>query len=148
MIWFGRYEQGCNMINVRKCIDSLGFAVAMLCSGAVSGNDVADCRTADVLLGADSSEVAAACHRLAEQGDARAQFVLGVMYDFGEGVPQDYAEAMRWFRKAADQHLAAAQFGIGSMYDNGQGVPQDYAEAAKWYRKAADQEDANGQYYL
>ncbi|MGH6953553.1 MAG: tetratricopeptide repeat protein, partial [Alphaproteobacteria bacterium] len=54
-------------------------------------------------------------------------------------VPQDYAEAMKWYRKAADQGDAPAQNNLGFMYDSGWGVPQDYAEAAKWYRKAADQ---------
>ena len=63
-------------------------------------------------------------------------------------MPQDYAEAVRWYRKAADQGNADAQFSLGYMYDNGQGVPQDYAEAARWYRKAADQGDADAQFNL
>ena len=74
---------------------------------------------------------------LAEQGDADAQYSLGVTYANGRGVPQDYAEAVRWYRKAADQGLASAQNNLGLMYDNGQGVPQDYAEAVKWYNLAA-----------
>ena len=57
----------------------------------------------------------------------------------GQGVPQDYAEAVKWYRKAADQGYAAAQTNLGLMYAHGQGVPQDYVEAVKWYRKAADQ---------
>ena len=40
---------------------------------------------------------------IAEQGDAFAQFSLGIMYDNGEGVPQDYAEAVKWYRLAAEQ---------------------------------------------
>jgi hypothetical protein len=39
---------------------------------------------------------------LADQGDARAQSILGLMYESGRGVPQDYAEAVKWYRKAAD----------------------------------------------
>jgi len=76
---------------------------------------------------------------LADQGNAGAQFNLGLMYANGQGVPQDYAEAIRWYRKAADRGAASAQFNLGLMYANGQGVPQDYAEAVRWYRKAADQ---------
>ena len=64
------------------------------------------------------------------------------MYDNGEGVPQDYAEAVKWYRLAAEQGDANAQYNLGLMYDNGQGVPQDYAEAVKWYRLAAEQGDA------
>jgi hypothetical protein len=84
----------------------------------------------------------------AEQGDARAQFNLGLMYDTGEGVPQDDAEAVRWYRRAADQGHADAQFNLGFMYINGRGVPQDDAKAFRWYRLAADQGDATAQYNL
>ena len=51
---------------------------------------------------------------LAEQGDADAQFNLGVMYDEGEGVPQDYKEAFKWYRLAAEQGDAFAQFELGT----------------------------------
>jgi TPR repeat protein len=74
---------------------------------------------------------------LAAQGDASAQFNLGVMYDLGQGVTQDYVEAVKWYRLAAAQGNAGAQGFLGSMYATGRGVPQDYAEAAKWSRLAA-----------
>ena len=83
---------------------------------------------------------------LAEQGHADAQYNLGVMYNNGQGVTQDYAEAMRWFRKAAEQGWAEAQYNLGVMYNNGQGVTQDYVQAAKWYRKAAEQGLADAQH--
>ena len=60
------------------------------------------------------------------------------MYDAGRGVRQDYAEALRWYRKAADQGNAAAACNLGSMYYSGQGVRQSYGEAYRWYRVAAD----------
>mgnify|MGYP003379299219 CR=1 FL=1 len=85
---------------------------------------------------------------LADQGNASAQYNLGVMYSRGDGVPQDYAEALKWYRKAADQGEASAQYNLGFMYHNGQGVPQDYVEAHKWYRKAADQGHASAQLNL
>ena len=53
------------------------------------------------------------------------------------GAPQDYTEAVRWFRKAAEQGDGDAQNGLGFMYANGQGVPQDYARAYMWYDLAA-----------
>ena len=65
-----------------------------------------------------------------------------------EGVPQDDAEAVRWYRLAADQGRASAQNNLGGMYSNGRGVPQDAAEAARWYRLAADQGDAAAQFNL
>ena len=85
---------------------------------------------------------------LAEQGDAKAQNKLGFVYDAGQGVRQDYAEAVKWYRKAADQGNASAEYNLGSMYANGQGVPQDDADAVKWFRKAADQDNAAAEYDL
>ena len=73
---------------------------------------------------------------LAEQGDADAQFNLGVMYDNGRGVTQDYAEAVKWYRRAAQQDLGEAQTNLGVMYQNGRGVTQDYVQAHMWYNLA------------
>ena len=66
----------------------------------------------------------------------------------GLGVPQEDAEAVRWYRLAADQGNAAAQLDLGVMYDYGRGVPQDVAEAVRWYRLAADQGQAGAQFNL
>ena len=105
----------------------------------------------------------------AEQGHTQAQYNLGRMYQNGrgvqqdapcgprqislwelmyanrQGVPQDYIEAEKWYRKAAEQGDASAQNNLGLMYHEGQGVPQDYIEAIKWYRKAAEQGHAHAQ---
>ena len=53
------------------------------------------------------------------------------MYMNSQGVQQDYAEAVKWFRRAADQGNVQAQFSLGFMYEDGQGVQQNNAEAAK-----------------
>jgi len=82
---------------------------------------------------------------LANYGDAAAQFNLGFMYDKGQGVPEDYKEAVKWWRLAADQGYALAQYNLGMKYHHGRDVPQDHKEAVKWYRLAADQGDANAQ---
>jgi TPR repeat protein len=86
--------------------------------------------------------------RQANAGDAEAQNRLGLLYAKGQGAPQNYHEAAKWYRKAAGQGFADAQYNLGVMYANGQGVPQDDAESARWYRKAADQGDAGAQYNL
>ena len=77
-----------------------------------------------------------------------AQNELGFAYHSGKSVPQDYAEAVQWFRKAADQGFAEAQVNLGNAYHEGTGVPQDYSEAARWYGKAADQGFAEAQVNL
>ena len=84
----------------------------------------------------------------AEQGDAEAQFNLGLMSYDGKGVPQDDAEAVKWFRLAAEQGYADAQLSLGVLYANGQGLPQDDAEAIKWYRLAAEQRNAVARFAL
>ena len=78
-----------------------------------------------------------AIQRAADQGDAEAQFNLGVMYATGDGVPQDYQEAVKWYRRAADQGYADAQYNLGVMYYNGEGVIQDKREAYIWFSIAA-----------
>ena len=81
----------------------------------------------------------------AEQGNADAQFNLGVCYRNGYGVPQDYNKAVEWFSKAAEQGEAYAQCNLGYCYEIGYGVPQDDSKAVEWYRKAAEQGNADAQ---
>jgi TPR repeat protein len=90
-------------------------------------------------------EAAAVTRRAAEQGDANAQFKLGVAYQYGRGVPRDDAKAAEWYRQAAEQGVAEAQFNLGVAYQYGRGVPQDDAEAANWYRQAAEQGNPEAQ---
>ena len=85
---------------------------------------------------------------LAEQGHAEAQFNIGLMYDKGQGMPQDDAKAAKWYRRAAEQGDADAQNNLGAMYEVGQGVLRSYVEALKWYYRAAQQGDAYAQYRL
>ncbi len=80
----------------------------------------------------------------AEQGDALAQYNLGVMYGNGYGVPEDDAEAVRWYRLAAEQGYAEAQYNLGLMYANGEGVPENrvpenHVLAYMWFNLAAAQ---------
>lgn len=77
----------------------------------------------------------------AEAGDPRAQAILGAMYYDGEGVRQDYSQALGWYRKAAERGFAEAQYNLGFMYYMGRGVEPDRAEARRWFRKAAEQGD-------
>ena len=77
---------------------------------------------------------------LADQGHAIAQYNLGWMYADGEGVVEDDAEAVRWYRLAADQGHAGAQHNLGLMYANGEGVLQDNVTAHMWFNIAG----ANG----
>ena len=103
---------------------TLLFLLVIGFSGGVSGQDVSDFEETK---------------RLAEQGEAYAQYNLGLMYDEGEGVPENNAEAVRWYRLAAEQGYARAQSNLGFMYSNGEGVPQNNVRAYIWYSVAAAQ---------
>jgi uncharacterized protein len=88
------------------------------------------------------------CRVKAEQGYSEAQYNLGGSYEYGQGVLQDYKEAVKWYRLAAEQGFAPAQFNLGLMYHHGQGVLQNDKEAVKWTRKSAEQGFAPAQYNL
>ena len=77
--------------------------------------------------------------KAAEQGDTRARYNLGHIYDKGEGVPENDREAVKWFRKAAEQGHALAQFNLGLMYAKSDGVGKDYVKAYAWANLAAAQ---------
>jgi TPR repeat protein len=99
--------------------------------------------SSDVQVGVEAYErgdYAAALEELrplAERGDAGAQFSLGGIYYYGAGVPQDSAEAVKWYHLAAEQGDADAQSQLGKLYENGAGVPQDYVLAHMWFNLAA-----------
>ena len=76
---------------------------------------------------------------LAEQGQALAQYNLGLLYANGQGVSKDDAQAQQWYEKAAAQGHADAQVNLGILYDYGRGVEQDYKKAVYWYRLSAKQ---------
>ena len=78
--------------------------------------------------------------KLAKDGDAYAQYILGLIYFKGEEVPKDYKEAVKWYRRSAEQGYAPAQLNLGVMYHMGEGVPQDDKQAVKWYRKLAEKQ--------
>jgi len=85
----------------------------------------------------------------AETGDAKSEFKLGRAFYFGRlGVTQDYAAALKWFRKAAEQNHAPAQYALSVCCEKGQGVAKDAAEAVKWLSKAVEQNYAPAEYAL
>jgi uncharacterized protein len=76
---------------------------------------------------------------LAEEGQAEAQFGMGLLYANGFGVPLNDDQAHKWYLLAAEQGHADAQCHLAVIYANGWGVPQSSEEAFKWYRLAAEQ---------
>lgn len=86
--------------------------------------------------------------KAADQGNVDAQTLLGMLYHYGKGGPQNDVQAGKILQKAAEQGDSLSQYYLGELYNYGKGVPQDYKQAAKWYQKAADQGSPLGQTYL
>ena len=75
----------------------------------------------------------------AEQGDAEAQYALGFMYKWGEGVEQDYKKAFEWYTKAAEQGNSDALYTLGVMYEKGDGTSKNIKKAIEYYEMASQQ---------
>ena len=124
----------------------VGVVLSLLLTGAAAAKPFQDGFAA--YHRGDYATVLGLWRPLAEQGDVSVQYNLGNLYYEGRGVPQDDAEAVKWYRLAAEQGLAQAQYNLGFMYQQGEGVPQDDAKGEKWYRLAAEQGLAEAQHNL
>ena len=113
---------------------AVGIALVLV-GGIAAGSAQAQSRLTEVI-------------RMAEQGDAAAQYNVGFSYAYGTGLPRNDERAVAWYRLAAEQGHAAAQHHLGVMYANGEGAPQDFTEAILWLRKAAAQDYSTARYYL
>jgi len=80
--------------------------------------------------------------------EAYHTYLLGWMYEHGQGLAQNGLEAAILYEKAEKKGYRPAQTGLGRLYAEGHGVPQDYAKAIEWYRKAAENGDAEAQSLL
>ena len=85
---------------------------------------------------------------IAEQGNADAQFSVGLLFDQGLNVIPDYKTAVKWFTLASKQGHVFAQSNLGWKYHKGQGVPKDNVQAFKWWSIAASKGHENAPYFL
>ena len=117
---------------MRRVLFAVLLVVACANVAAAESNEHPVCATYG-----EFAQTARLTRSFAEQGYARAQFNLGVLFYEGHCVPQDYQEALKWSRKAAQQGFALAQRHLGLMYAKGKGVPQDVTRAYMWFNFAA-----------
>jgi|SRR5579863_4087787 len=87
----------------------------------------------------DCAQAAGWFRKAAEQGDEIAECNLGLLCASGDGVAQDQAEAVKWWRKAAahDRYSGTPQHNLGLAYARGEGVVQDRVQALMWLSLAA-----------
>ena len=94
------------------------------------------------------SEAFQAWRTEAERGDAASALYLGVLYDTGIGVPQDYAQALDWYKRGGASGNPTAMFNAAVMYDVGRGTEPNPAAAIDWYGRAAKTGYARADYAL
>lgn len=138
---------GRDMTNyVRNQLGALLVVTALAWTESVPAQDFQAGR--DAVSRGDFATALAQWQPLAEAGNAAAQYNLGMLHARGEGVPQDYEIAAKWFKQAAEQGQRDAQATIGGMYARGLGVEQDYEQAAEWLLLAATQHHAPSQFEM
>lgn len=94
------------------------------------------------------SEAYKAWFEAAQHGDATASLYLGVLYDTGLGVPQDYRQALNWYERGAEDGSPTAMLNVGLLYDAGRGTVADPEAAATWYERAAAGGSGRAEYNL
>jgi TPR repeat protein len=90
---------------------------------------------------AEHEATAKELRKRAQEGSVTAQNGLGLLYKVGQGVPQSYGQAKKWFEVAAKQGHAEAQVNLGTLYLRGDAPPQSSQMALFWFSRAAEQGD-------
>jgi TPR repeat protein len=129
-------------MELKKLTFLLALTFLFLFSGSVYGDDLQE--GLDAYKNKDYETALKLFLPLADDGNTRAQYTLGVMYEGGQGVPQDYKETIKWWKLAAEQEYAVAQVHLGLNYSIGRGVPQDIVLAHMWCNLASSNGDELG----
>ena len=130
----------------RPMADRIKEAVfSMLASLGVAPVRVLDLYAGTGGIGIEALSRGAEWADFVEQNHAAAQYNVGVAYAEGKGIPQNYAEAQKWFLKAAERGLSKAQFNLGVIYEEGLGGASNLAEAYRWYKVASTSDEPDAQ---
>lgn len=108
--------------------------LASMCFMALTGQTLADPLSEAVRVydTGDYEQAVKLFTPLAEKGNAEAQYVLGIMYRAGRGVPQDFKKAKKWYLLSAEQGHPIAPFYLGWIYAKGKGVSKDVVRGYMW----------------
>ena len=117
-------------------IRNLFFILALFSSTTSFANDFQE--GLDAIHGTDYNKALEKLRPLAAQDHAAAQYNLGVMHEWGNGVPKDHVKAMKWYRLSAEGFHKDAQNNLGAMYSKGEGTEQSFVDALKWFVISAE----------
>ncbi|HTJ02715.1 MAG TPA: hypothetical protein VL492_07970, partial [Methylovirgula sp.] len=116
-------------------------------SASIGPADAAPIFTGSIGRSADTQSIAG-LQKIAQSGNAKAQYELATAYATGHGAQRDLHLAVQWYEKAAQAGLAPAQYRLGSLYEKGLGVTRNANQAMVWYRKAADKGNVRAMHNL
>jgi localization factor PodJL len=116
-------------------------------SASIGPADAAPIFTGSIGRSADTQSIAG-LQKVAQSGNAKAQYELATAYATGHGAQRDLHLAVQWYEKAAQAGLAPAQYRLGSLYEKGLGVTRNANQAMVWYRKAADKGNVRAMHNL
>jgi TPR repeat protein len=120
---------------------NIALVLSLVCLTSSACADITPAVDTSQNNGAEDEATAKEVRKSAEEGNASAQYRLGLLYEGGVGVPQDYRQAKEWFEKAAKQGHVGAQADLGMLYLHGEGAPQSAQMAMFWFSRAAEQGD-------
>ena len=138
------------VVNRLGLLAVLGFCIggAWAVAQPASADDAADSEGIALFRSGRFAEANRDWIQAVQAGDGRAARLLGVMYDSGEGVPQDRRQALYWYQRAAELGDAGGMFNVAVSYDSGTGVSRDSVAAAHWYARAAARHFGRAEYNL
>jgi TPR repeat protein len=124
---------------------ALRAAALLLTLGLPAPASAAEDPLSEAIKQGDHATVLRLVQPLADQGDPQYECILGSIYANGSGVPEDDAQALKWYHLAAIQGTSCGQFSLGQLYRHGgQGVPRDTAQAIYWFKLDATRPDGSG----
>ncbi len=133
---------------MKRVISSIGLCAILLFAPHCFSHAQATDNAVKAIKKGDFEMALKELRPLIEKNDPNAQFLMGMLYDAGNGVPQDQAIAASWYRKAAEQNHPIAQLFLGILYDSGNGVEKDHKKAAHWLQASANNGNDQAQFYL
>ena len=141
-----RNAGGCTARRVGSALAALLTGLLLTTTAMAQGGDFD--RAKNAYLNGDYDTALSVVRPMAEGGNSDAQVLLSLMYDNGQGLPQDRRKATEWLLRAADGGNSNAKHDIGLRYYRGQGVEQNYQTAADWWQKAASDGIPDSQFNL
>ncbi|MBV1786864.1 sel1 repeat family protein [Marinobacterium sp. D7] len=146
--WSGQLAQQLNDCYLLTTIGNFSAARAACTTPAEKGDPRAQYNMALIARSLTQYDEALNWAHLAAKHSAEARYLLGQLYEAGQGVEEDEINALTWYRDAAEQGNASAQYRVGRFLYEGRGVEQNLGAAMGWYERAAAQGQAEAQLAL